>query len=56
LERWKELQGLVDADVYKRALDRFIHQKDLAKEWCDAINSYFYRKTMQPDKWRASFI
>lgn len=51
LELWKELQGLVDADVYQRVLDRFIHQKDHAKEWCDVINSYFYRKTMQPDQY-----
>lgn len=45
LEMWKELQGLMDEDTYQRALARFIHQKEHAKEWCDVINSYFYRKT-----------
>lgn len=32
-------------DVYERMHKRFEHQKAHAKEWCDVINSYFYRKT-----------
>ncbi len=50
-EMWRKLKGLVDEDVYQRTLDRFIHQKDHAKEWCDVINSYFYRKTLIPDQY-----
>jgi alpha-glucuronidase len=45
LRLWIELQDLIDTDTYQRSLERFIHQKDHAKEWCDVINSYFYRKT-----------
>lgn len=50
LEMWKGLEGLVDQDAYQRALARFTHQKEHAKEWCDVINSYFYRKTLIPDQ------
>ena len=50
LEWWKELQGLLEEDVYQSALDRLIHQKDHAKEWRDVINSYFYRKTGIEDR------
>lgn len=50
LELWKELEGLVDSEAYQRALARFTHQKGHAKEWCDVINSYFYRKTLIPDQ------
>jgi alpha-glucuronidase len=49
LRLWTELQDLIDADTYQRSLERFKHQKDHAKEWCDVINSYFYRKTGIPD-------
>jgi alpha-glucuronidase len=51
LEWWKELQRLLEEDVYQSALDRLIHQKDHAKEWRDVINSYFYRKTGIEDKY-----
>lgn len=44
-EMWKELQGLIDEDAYERTRQRFLHQKEHAKEWRDVINSYFYRKT-----------
>ncbi|MDF2942350.1 MAG: Alpha-glucuronidase [Herbinix sp.] len=50
LELWKELQGLVEAETYQRAFDRFANQKEHAKEWRDVINSYFYRKTLIPDQ------
>lgn len=45
LEMWKKLRGLIEEAAYQRALERFLHQKEHAKEWCDVINSYFYRKT-----------
>ena len=45
LELWKELQGLMNEEVFQRTLERFQHQKLHAAEWRDVINSYFYRKT-----------
>ncbi len=54
LNMWEELQGLIDEDAYQRALERFKHQKEHAKEWCDVINSYFYRKTGIEDKYHRS--
>lgn len=47
---WKELEGLIDEDAYKRALSRFEHQRMHSKEWRDIINSYFYRKTLIKDE------
>ncbi len=44
-EMWKSLQGSMNEDAYERTKARFSHQRDHAKEWCDVINSYFYRKT-----------
>ncbi len=49
VQLWEELQGLVEEETYQRVLDRLNFQKEHAKEWCDVINSYFYRKTMIPD-------
>lgn len=45
LELWSELQGLIDKEVFQRALERLKHQKAHAAEWRDVINSYFYRKS-----------
>ncbi|MDF2802592.1 MAG: alpha-glucuronidase, partial [Anaerocolumna sp.] len=45
LNLWRELNGLVDPNLYERTLVRFEHQCDHAKEWRDVINSYFYRKS-----------
>lgn len=45
LELWKELEGLIGEEEYKRAIERFIHQRDHSKEWRDVVNSYFYRKS-----------
>ena len=44
-EAWKSLKGLIADDVYERALSRLDHQVEHSKEWCDVINSYFFRKT-----------
>lgn len=51
LEMWKELHELIDQDSYQRTLERFTNQKEHAKEWCDIINSYFYRKTGIADQY-----
>lgn len=42
---WQSLQGKISEDIYQRTLERFDHQVWHAREWCDQINSYFYRKT-----------
>ncbi len=44
-ESWKSLKGLISDDIYERAEKRLIHQCEHSKEWCDVINSYFFRKT-----------
>lgn len=51
LELWMELKGMIDEDIYERVLDRFKHQKSHALEWCDVINSYFFRKTGIADQY-----
>ena len=35
----------ISDDIYERAEKRLIHQCEHSKEWCDVINSYFFRKT-----------
>lgn len=48
--RWSAYEGLVDADVYERVRARFIRQERNAREWCDQVNSYFWRKSGIPDE------
>ena len=50
-QMWDELHGLMDEATFDRGKKRFTHQKEHAKEWCDVINSYFYRKTGINDKY-----
>lgn len=45
VERFKKLQDRLPEKAYQRMLERFLHQKEHAREWRDQINSYFYRKT-----------
>ncbi len=49
VQLWEELRGQVEEEAYERVLKRLNFQKEHAKEWCDVINSYFYRKTLIPD-------
>lgn len=44
-ERFSRLQGKLPPKAYDRIMERFVHQKEHAREWCDQINSYFYRKS-----------
>ncbi len=48
---WLDLESKLENTVYKRVRDRFLHQKEHARLWCDVINSYFFRKTGIKDKW-----
>lgn len=47
---WKELEHELPNIPYERVLERFQRQLTNAKEWCDQINSYFYRKSAIADK------
>jgi alpha-glucuronidase len=50
IELWKELEGRVEPDTYKRVYDRLLKQLDNSRQWRDVINSYFWRKTLIPDE------
>lgn len=41
---WKTLEGKVPLRMFKNVAERFERQVYIAREWCDVINSYFYRK------------
>lgn len=43
--QFETLEGRLPDNVYKRMLERFLHQKEHSREWRDQINTYFYRKT-----------
>ena len=47
---WKELEGKIEPEAFKRASARLAHQVEHSKEWRDVINSYFYRKTLIEDE------
>lgn len=45
VERWRSLEGKIDAERYESVLERLLEQAEHAKEWRDVINTYFYRKS-----------
>lgn len=45
VKRFESLEGKLPEKAYRRMLDRFLHQKEHAREWRDQINTYFYRKS-----------
>ncbi|RDY32190.1 alpha-glucuronidase family glycosyl hydrolase [Lachnotalea glycerini] len=45
LSMWEQLKESISPEKYERTLIRFQQQRNNAKEWCDQINSYFYRKS-----------
>ncbi len=45
VERFEKLAGKLPGKPYQRMLERFLHQKEHAREWRDQINTYFYRKS-----------
>lgn len=49
VSRFEKLKGKLPDQVYERAMERFLHQKEHSREWRDQINTYFYRKTGIPD-------
>lgn len=50
VDLFKELKELIHSRLYDRIVARLEHQEEHAKEWCDVINSYFYRKTGIKDR------
>jgi alpha-glucuronidase len=50
LETWNSLEGQMDDDIFLHTKERFERQAANAREWCDQINTYFYRKCGIPDK------
>jgi len=50
IRKWEELEGKVGPEKFKRVREKLYTQLEHAKEWCDVINTYFYRKTGIPDE------
>ncbi len=45
VERFSVLRGKIPDKAFERMMERFTHQKEHAREWCDQINAYFWRKS-----------
>ena len=55
-EKWDGLKGKVDDEIFNNVSERFKRQLINAKEWCDQVNSYFYRKSgIEDEKGREIF-
>ncbi len=48
--KWDSLKGKVDEEIFENVRERFERQLANAREWCDQVNSYFYRKSAIPDE------
>ncbi|TFE25377.1 alpha-glucuronidase family glycosyl hydrolase [Cohnella luojiensis] len=44
-ETWSGLAGIVNEGLYEQVAERLKEQAEHAREWCDMINTYFYRKS-----------
>ncbi len=42
---WDSLKGRLDDEIFENVRERFERQLINAREWCDQVNSYFYRKS-----------
>lgn len=49
-EQWQTLNGKLDNDLYTRVSGKLDKQLMNARQWCDVINTYFYRFTGIPDE------
>ena len=45
IQKWNDLEGLIDKVIFENVKERFHMQLENAKEWRDQINTYFYRKS-----------
>ncbi len=48
--KWDSLKGKIDDEIYENVRERFTRQLVNAREWCDQVNSYFFRKSGIPDE------
>ena len=49
-KKWSTLKGRVDDEIFENVSERFDRQLLNAREWCDQVNSYFFRKSGIPDE------
>jgi alpha-glucuronidase len=49
-EAWDSLAGIVVEGLHGQVAERLKEQVEHAREWCDRINTYFYRKSGIADK------
>lgn len=47
---WNKLEGKINPRAFANVQERFARQERNAREWCDIVNSYFYRKCGIPDE------
>ena len=47
---WNKLEGKINPRAFANVQERFVRQERNAREWCDIVNSYFYRKCGIPDE------
>ena len=45
IKQWNELEGLIEVESFVNVQGRLQRQLENAKEWCDQMNTYFYRKS-----------
>ena len=50
LDEIESLKEELPPEVYERMHERFVHQKEHAKEWRDVINTFFFRLSGIPDE------
>ena len=48
--KWDTLKGRIDDEIFENVKERFERQLVNAREWCDQVNSYFFRKSGIPDE------
>ena len=49
-KKWSALKGSIDDEIFDNVSERFARQLTNAREWCDQVNSYFFRKSGIPDE------
>ena len=49
-KQWSSLKGRIDGEIFENVSERFNRQLANAREWCDQVNSYFFRKSGIPDE------
>jgi alpha-glucuronidase len=47
---WRSLEGRLDEASWTNVMERLERQVDSAREWCDQVNTYFFRKSGVPDR------